>query len=101
MNHAIILVVDHELKIRHTLRTTLSNSGYDVILAKKCQEAIKIVIRERPDLILLDVNMPGMSGFEAYSKIRVLFKGPIVMVTAFHYRRTAGPHSRCAETLHF
>jgi two-component system KDP operon response regulator KdpE len=81
MNSATILVVANEPKIRHVLRTTLSNSGYDVILAKKGQEAIKIVIRERPDLILLDVSMPGMSGFEAYSKIRVLFEGPIVMVT--------------------
>jgi two-component system, OmpR family, KDP operon response regulator KdpE len=81
MNNATILVVDNEPKIRHALRTTLSNSGYDVILAKKGQEAIKIAIRERPDLILLDVNMPGMSGFEAYSKIRVLFEGPIIMIT--------------------
>jgi DNA-binding response OmpR family regulator len=79
-NHAIILVVANELKIRYALRTTLSNCGYDVILAKEGQEAIKIVNHERPDLILLDVNMPGMSGFEAYSKIRVLFQGPIVMV---------------------
>jgi two-component system, OmpR family, KDP operon response regulator KdpE len=81
MNSATILVVANEPKIRHALRTTLSNSGYDVILAKKGQEAIKIIIRERPDLILLDVSMPGMSGFEAYNKIRVLFEGPIVMVT--------------------
>jgi two-component system KDP operon response regulator KdpE len=81
MNNATILVVDDEPQIRHALRTTLSNSGYDVVLAKKGQEAIEMVIRERPDLILLDVNMPGMSGLEAYSKIRVLFEGPIVMVT--------------------
>jgi response regulator RpfG family c-di-GMP phosphodiesterase len=57
MNSATILVVANEPKIRHALRTTLSNSGYDVILAKKGQEAIKIVMRERPDLILLDVAM--------------------------------------------
>jgi two-component system, OmpR family, KDP operon response regulator KdpE len=81
MSHAIILVVDDEPKIRDALRTTLSNSGYDVLLAKKVQEAIKIVTQERPDLILLDVNMPGMSAFEAYRKIRGLFQGPIVMVT--------------------
>ncbi|MGA2428070.1 MAG: response regulator [Candidatus Acidiferrum sp.] len=74
MNHATILVVDNEPKIRDALRRTLSDSGYDVILAKKGQEAIKIVTRYRPDLILLDVNMPGMSGFEAYSKIRVCLK---------------------------
>jgi two-component system KDP operon response regulator KdpE len=81
MNNATILVVDNEPKIRDALRRTLSDSGYDVILAKKGQEAIKIAIRERPDLILLDVNMPGMSGLEAYSKIRVLFEGPIIMIT--------------------
>src|SRR5437879_9663492 len=40
-----------------------------------------MVMREHPDLILLDVNMPGMSGLEACSKIRLSFDGPIIMVT--------------------
>jgi two-component system, OmpR family, KDP operon response regulator KdpE len=40
-----------------------------------------MVMREHPDLILLDVNMPGMSGFEVCSKIRLSFGGPIIMVT--------------------
>jgi two-component system KDP operon response regulator KdpE len=69
MNHATILVVDDESQIRRVLRATLSGNGYDVIEAKDGQEAIDMVIRERPDLILLDVNMPGMSGLEACSKI--------------------------------
>jgi CheY-like chemotaxis protein len=43
------------------LRTTRSSSGYDVIEAKNGEEAISVVMRERPALILLDVNMPGMS----------------------------------------
>jgi two-component system, OmpR family, KDP operon response regulator KdpE len=76
-----ILVLDDEPQIRRVLRTTLSGNGYDVILAKDGQEAIEMVIRERPDLILLDVNMPGMSGLEACSKIRLSFSGPIIMVT--------------------
>jgi two-component system KDP operon response regulator KdpE len=57
-----ILVVDDEPQIRRVLRATLSSSGYDVISAKDGQEAIEAVTREHPDLILLDVNMPGMSG---------------------------------------
>jgi two-component system KDP operon response regulator KdpE len=81
MNNATILVVDDESQIRRVLRTTLSGSGYDVIEAKDGQEAIDIVIRERPDLILLDVNMPGMTGLEACSKIRLSYEGPIIMVT--------------------
>jgi len=81
MNHATILVVDDESQIRRVLRTTLSTSGYDVVEAKDGQEAIDMVIRERPDLILLDVNMPGMSGLEACSKIRLSYEGPIIMVT--------------------
>ncbi|MGB8460026.1 MAG: response regulator transcription factor [Candidatus Acidiferrum sp.] len=81
MNYATILVVDDEAQIRRVLRATLSSNGYDVIEAKNGQEAIDMVIRERPDLILLDVNMPNMSGFEACSKIRLSFEGPIIMVT--------------------
>jgi two-component system, OmpR family, KDP operon response regulator KdpE len=81
MNKATILVVDDESQIRRVLRATLSSNGYDVVEAKDGQEAIDMVIRERPDLILLDVNMPGMSGLEACSKIRLSYEGPIIMVT--------------------
>jgi DNA-binding response OmpR family regulator len=81
MNKATILVVDDESQIRRVLRATLSSDGYDVIEAKDGLEAIDMVIRERPDLILLDVNMPGMSGLEACSKIRLSYEGPIIMVT--------------------
>ena len=63
------------------LQATLSSNGYDVIEARNGKDAITAVLREHPDLILLDVNMPGMSGFEACSKIRMSFGGPIIMVT--------------------
>jgi two-component system, OmpR family, KDP operon response regulator KdpE len=81
MNNATILVVDDEPQIRRVLRATLSSYGYDVVEAKNGQEGIEMVIRERPDLILLDVNMPDMSGLEACSKIRLSFEGPIIMIT--------------------
>jgi two-component system KDP operon response regulator KdpE len=81
MNHATILVVDDEPQIRRVLRSTLSSNGYDVIEAKNGQEAIEMAVREHPDLILLDVNMPEMNGLEACSKIRVSFNTPIIIVT--------------------
>ena len=81
MNNTTILVVDDEPQIRRVLRATLSSNGYDIIEAKDGQTAIEMVIRERPDLILLDVNMPDMTGLEACSKIRLSFEGPIIMVT--------------------
>jgi two-component system KDP operon response regulator KdpE len=81
VNDATILVVDDEPQIRRVLRSTLSSAGYDVIEAKDGQGAVEMAVRERPALILLDVNMPGMSGLEACSKIRLSFDGPIIMVT--------------------
>ena len=81
MNEITILVVDDEPQIRRVLRATLSSNGYGVIEAKNGHEAIEMVIRERPDLILLDVSMPDMSGLEACSKIRLSFEGPIIVVT--------------------
>jgi two-component system, OmpR family, KDP operon response regulator KdpE len=87
MNNAILLVVDDEPQIRRVLRTTLSSSGYDVMEAKNGQEAIEQVIREHPDLILLDQNMPDMSGLEVCNKIRLSFDGPIIMVTVRNSER--------------
>ena len=81
MADTTILVVDDEPQIRRVLQATLSSSGYDVIEAKNGQEAVEMVIRERPALILMDVSMPGMSGLEACSKIRMSFSVPIIMVT--------------------
>ena len=81
MSSATILVVDDDAQIRRVLQATLSSNGYDVIEAKNGKEALTAVLRERPDLILLDVNMPGMSGFEACREIRLSFDGPIIMVT--------------------
>jgi two-component system KDP operon response regulator KdpE len=87
VNETTILVVDDEPQIRRVLRATLSNNGYDVIEAKDGQEAIEMVVRWHPDLILLDVNMPEMSGLEACSKIRLSFNGPIIMVTVRNSER--------------
>jgi two-component system, OmpR family, KDP operon response regulator KdpE len=81
VNNTTILVVDDEPQIRRVLRATLSSSGYDIIEAKDGQDAVDMVMRERPALILMDVNMPVMNGLEACSKIRLSFDGPIIMVT--------------------
>jgi two-component system KDP operon response regulator KdpE len=87
MNNATLLVVDDEPQIRRVLRTTLFNAGYDVVEAKNGQEGIERVLRERPDLILMDFNLPDMSGPEACRKIRLSFAGPIIMVTVRNSER--------------
>jgi len=82
MDSATILVVHDEQQIRRVLRSALSSSGYDVIEAKNGSQAIQMVNRERPHLILLDINMPRTSGIGACSKIRFSFAGPIIILSA-------------------
>jgi len=81
VNNATLLVIDDEPQVRRVLQATLFSNGFDVIEAKNGKEGIEMAVRERPDLILLDVNMPDMSGFEVCSKIRASFEGPIIMLT--------------------
>jgi two-component system KDP operon response regulator KdpE len=81
MNDKTLLLVGDEPQIRRVLQTTLCEAGYVVILAKNGQEGIDTVVRDHPDLVLLDINLPDMSGFEACKMIRVSFAGPILMVT--------------------
>jgi len=81
----VILVIDDEPLNLQVLESMLVPLGYDVVLAKNGGEGLKKIGEERPDLILLDVMMPGMSGFEVAKRVK---DGPgtaiipIVMVTA-------------------
>jgi two-component system KDP operon response regulator KdpE len=81
MTSAKILIVDDEPQIRRVLRTTLTSQGYTVAEARTGDEALEHIRSERPDLILLDVNMPGISGLETCREIRASSDIPIIMLT--------------------
>jgi two-component system KDP operon response regulator KdpE len=87
VNAASILVVDDEPQIRRVLRSTLSTRGYVITEAKTGEEALESMRKERPDLILLDMNMPGMGGIEACREIRRTFDAPIIMLTVRNAER--------------
>jgi two-component system, OmpR family, KDP operon response regulator KdpE len=81
MTSAKILIVDDEPQIRRVLRTTLTSHGYTVAEARTGDEALEQIRSDRPDLILLDVNMPGISGLETCREIRGSSDIPIIMLT--------------------
>lgn len=76
-----ILVVDDEPQIRRVLKTTLSAQGYEVFDAKTGLDALESVRADRFDLILLDMNMPGMGGLETCRLIRASSEVAIIMLT--------------------
>jgi two-component system, OmpR family, KDP operon response regulator KdpE len=87
MDNSTILVVDDEPQIRRVLRVVLVNAGYDVVEAMDGQDAIEALMRVRPQLILLDANLPDMSGPEVCRSMRLSFEGPIIVVTVRNAER--------------
>ncbi|MGA2846914.1 MAG: response regulator transcription factor [Candidatus Acidiferrales bacterium] len=81
MSAATILIVDDEPQIRRVMLTTLTSHGYTVVEAASGEEALEKLRAERPDLIILDVNMPGISGIETCAEIRTSSDVPIIMLT--------------------
>jgi two-component system KDP operon response regulator KdpE len=81
MSAATILVIDDEPQIRRVMRATLASQGYTVTEARSGEEALEMLRGEQPDLILLDVNLPGMGGLEVCREIRERSDVPIVMLT--------------------
>jgi two-component system KDP operon response regulator KdpE len=81
VSEATILVVDDEPQIRRVMRSTLSIHGYVITEASNGEDAIESVRKNRPDLVLLDVNMPGIGGLEACREIRRSSDAPIIMLT--------------------
>ena len=86
-----ILIVDDEIAGLHTLESILDGQGYQIVMAQSGPEALKKTRELLPDVILLDVMMPGMDGFEVCRNIRndpFLAEIPIIMLTALDDRKS-------------
>jgi DNA-binding NtrC family response regulator len=80
----LVLVVDDEESMRHYLRKTLAREGYEVLTAKDGPEALAIAQARPPDLVMVDVRMPGMDGVAVMRSLRAsLPRLPVVLMTGY------------------
>jgi two-component system, OmpR family, alkaline phosphatase synthesis response regulator PhoP len=77
-----ILVVDDEAKIVKVLKAYLEQSGFQVVTAADGKAALAIFMREKPDFMILDLNLPGMDGLDVCRNVRRQSNIPILMLTA-------------------
>ncbi len=77
-----VLVVDDEEAILEILEMNLRREGYQVLTSQTGQQALDEVKKREPDLILLDIGLPDLDGFEVCRRIRAFSEVPVVMVTA-------------------
>jgi two-component system KDP operon response regulator KdpE len=85
-----VLVVDDEPRIGKILGVNLGLFGYDTLTVTSGAEALKVVETRQPDVMLLDIVMPVMDGFEVLSKLRTFSKLPVI---AFSARAENGPRA--------
>jgi twitching motility two-component system response regulator PilH len=82
---ALVLIVDDSPTEQHVIARLLEKNGFETIVANDGEEAISIAEQSRPDVILMDVVMPGMNGFQAtrqLAKNPLTAEIPVVMVTS-------------------
>lgn len=79
-----ILVVDDDPALVRLIDRVLTQKGYEVMKANNGRDALRILHSQRPDLVLLDVVMPGMDGWQTCSRIRDISDVPIIILTGTH-----------------
>ena len=80
------LIIDDQKNIRTIIRANLTESGYEVIEADNGEDGIKLAVEEKPDLIVLDIKMPGISGWDVMQTLKKtpqLRAIPVIVMTAF------------------
>ena len=82
MKNAKILVVEDEINLLELIRYNLAKEGYQVLTAKDGLVALELARRESPDVVVLDIMLPGLDGFEVCRLLRKDMKMPILMLTA-------------------
>jgi two-component system nitrogen regulation response regulator NtrX len=87
---ARILVIDDEPAIRDTMRMILEYDGHEVVVAGSGQEGLTLAERDNPDIVFLDIKMPGLDGLEVLSRLRGMNEAlPVVIVSAHGTAATA------------
>src|SRR5919201_7076795 len=77
-----VLVIDDEAGIRDSLRMTLEYQGYEFIGAATGQEGLALAEREAPEVVFLDIKMPGMDGMEVLERLRTMNENlPVIVIT--------------------
>jgi DNA-binding response OmpR family regulator len=87
--HMSIMVVDDEEAILQLLERTLEQEGYDVVLASDGSSALRLVERHSLHLVILDIMMPGLNGFQVLRLMRQRSNIPVMMLTARQEAETA------------
>ncbi|MDH4192933.1 MAG: response regulator transcription factor [Nitrospirota bacterium] len=83
MSHGTrILAIDDERQIRRALQVNLEAKGYEVITAETGEEALQIIRHRPPDLVLVDLLLPGMDGIELTRQLREIYQIPIIILSA-------------------
>ncbi len=77
-----ILLVDDDIALAKTLDTVLQNNGYQTLLAHTAEDGLRIALSEHPDLVVLDVMIPVMGGWEVCRRLREHSEVPIIFLTA-------------------
>ena len=77
-----ILIVDDDKNLLEVIRYNLVNEGYSVILAENGTQAVEIALQEKPELIILDIMLPGIDGFDVCRILRKEMSVPILMLSA-------------------
>jgi two-component system alkaline phosphatase synthesis response regulator PhoP len=68
-----ILLIDDDAEIRDSISLILRNEGYKIFLAENGENGVSLALAYKPDLILCDISMPGMSGLETFSEVNYDF----------------------------
>lgn len=85
-----ILVVDDQVDMCHTLSDLLEAKGYAVIIAREGKTALEKIEKEKPNLVLLDIRLPGMDGIQVLKRIRKINpKLPVIMITGYGSKESA------------
>ena len=82
MKRALVLVIDDDADIRGLLKELLGRAGYDVVESSNGRDGLRALYSSSPDLVLLDVSMPELDGWQTLERIRDVSEVPVLMLTA-------------------